>query len=621
MIVSESRPRTLGWFHAGPLLYGDWGTSRLYVLGLAFFFTGSESVFFLLAIGLLMALVSWAYTRICGLFPDGGGVYSAARPIHPVLSVIGATLLLCGYLITAAISVVEAMHYVGVPDGTWLVVISLITLGLIGIVNWFGARSAGTLALIIAFAALVLSAIIGVMCLRYIPQGLSHVSLSPASGAWPRWRDFTQIVLALAGIEAVANMTGLMRKPVIGTARKTIWPVLAEVVVLNLLFGLVLTGMAARMTELQDVVSPLREADVATLAPEAARRVEEIKNTAMVVIAETAASDTFGAHIGMIVGRISGVVFALLLLSATNTAVMAMVSVQFAMAQDRELPRPLARLNYSGVPWISLIVACVMSAGVILVERRPERLAELYVLGVCGAITVTVVSSALNKELDLKPLHRMGFRVLALLMLAITVTIIATTYRATIFAGGIVAAVLLSRGAIAHRRRTHPAPLETPAAGWLAEVSREPEIDASKPRIMLAARGRYQSEFAIDLARRRGATLFAMYVRTLRIMDVIPGRVPRIEEDPIAQEVLGTTAVLAREAGVPFVPIYLTSANIAEEILDYTVTFGCDTLIMGKTKRSLFARKLEGDVVTRVAESLPDEVALITRSAETPHKA
>ena len=124
MLVSQSRPRNLKWFHAGPLLYGDWGTSRLYVLGLAFFFTGQASVLYLVAIGLLMVAVAWAYTIICRSFPDGGGVYAAARQLNPTLSVVGATLLLCGYLITAGISVVEALHYFGAPDGPWIVWLS-----------------------------------------------------------------------------------------------------------------------------------------------------------------------------------------------------------------------------------------------------------------------------------------------------------------------------------------------------------------------------------------------------------------------------------------------------------------------------------------------------------------
>ena len=36
MLSVGERPRVLKWFHAGPMLFGDWGTSRLYVLGLAF---------------------------------------------------------------------------------------------------------------------------------------------------------------------------------------------------------------------------------------------------------------------------------------------------------------------------------------------------------------------------------------------------------------------------------------------------------------------------------------------------------------------------------------------------------------------------------------------------------
>ena len=68
-----------------------------------------------------------------------------------------------------------------------------------------------------------------------------------------------------------------------------------------------------------------------------------------------------------------------------------------------------------------------------------------------------------------------------------------------------------------------------------------------------------------------------------------------------------------------FVPIYITSQDIADEILDHTVTYGCDTLIMGKSRRSLFSRKFEGDVVMDVSSNLPDGITLITRAAHTPH--
>ena len=42
-LLSAERPRKVGWKQAAGLLFGDWGTSRLYVLGLAFFFARGDS--------------------------------------------------------------------------------------------------------------------------------------------------------------------------------------------------------------------------------------------------------------------------------------------------------------------------------------------------------------------------------------------------------------------------------------------------------------------------------------------------------------------------------------------------------------------------------------------------
>ncbi|MEM8757214.1 MAG: amino acid transporter, partial [Planctomycetota bacterium] len=166
MLVTDSRPRTLKWTLAGPLLYGDWGTSRLYVLGLAFLATAHASVIYLAAIGVLMLAVSWAYTIVCRNFPDGGGVYTAARQLSPTLSVVGATLLLSGYIMTAAISVVEAFHYFGVPHGLTLP-LSVVTIVLVGGINWFGAKSAGRFALVIATAALAVSMVMAVLAIPF----------------------------------------------------------------------------------------------------------------------------------------------------------------------------------------------------------------------------------------------------------------------------------------------------------------------------------------------------------------------------------------------------------------------------------------------------------------------
>ncbi len=664
MLVTDSRPRNLRWIHAGPLLYGDWGTSRLYVLGLAFLYTAHASVVYLAAIGLLMLAVSWAYTIICRCFPDGGGVYTAARQLSPTLSVVGSTLLLSGYIMTAAISVIEAFHYFHVPHHL-ILPLAVIAIILVGGVNWLGAKSAGKFALIIALVALGVSAVMAVLAIPYFLKGIETVSFSYFLETSPghAWVNFTKICLALAGVEAVANMTGLMKQPVDREAKRTIWPVAIEVVGLNMVFGLALAGLSFTIlsTSMADMEMPdeirlqnTRSAFIETLPadyehaysietgfeftqdqlhtlPESSilayqlieeheHAVKKYTNASMRIIAKETATNALGESFGNIFATIAGITFGLLLLSATNTAIMAMVSVFFAMAQDNELPKALTKLNYSGVPWVGLIVSVILPVIVILVEQDVTVLASLYVLGVTGAITVTVLSSAFNKELEIGKLSRIFMWISGLFLFSISLTIAITQPTSTMFSGTLIALALGVRTVRSSAADKTGQAIDAPTTGWLKMLKGiEISIDPDKPKIMLAARGRYQSEYAVDVAKRRDATLFAIFVRPIRVLDLRPGQAPRIETDEAAQEALGTTAMLAKEAGVSFVPIFVTSQSIADEILDYTVTYGCDTLIMGKSRRSVFSRKLEGDVVSQVQESLPDGITMITRAAETPH--
>src|SRR5881398_1849111 len=112
-LLSSERPRNLGWFGAAGLLFGDWGTSRLYVLGIAFAVAGRSSFYLIAGMSVLILAVGWAYTQICRIYPDGGGVYTAAKQKSRLLGVIGALLLFADYTVTASLSAVDAFHYFG----------------------------------------------------------------------------------------------------------------------------------------------------------------------------------------------------------------------------------------------------------------------------------------------------------------------------------------------------------------------------------------------------------------------------------------------------------------------------------------------------------------------------
>src|SRR4051812_8288969 len=127
-LLTSERPRNLNWFQAGSLLFGDWGTSRLYVLGLAFLVAGRSSFWLIAAMSLLILIVGWAYSQICRLYPDGGGVYTAARQRSKLLGVVGALLLFADYTVTASLSSLDAFHYFGL-GGTHNAVVDQVDAG------------------------------------------------------------------------------------------------------------------------------------------------------------------------------------------------------------------------------------------------------------------------------------------------------------------------------------------------------------------------------------------------------------------------------------------------------------------------------------------------------------
>src|SRR5213592_896709 len=63
------RPRNLDWKRAAALLYGDWGTSKAYVIGLAFLAAAFSSLPIILAVCAVTGLVGINYIVICRHFP------------------------------------------------------------------------------------------------------------------------------------------------------------------------------------------------------------------------------------------------------------------------------------------------------------------------------------------------------------------------------------------------------------------------------------------------------------------------------------------------------------------------------------------------------------------------
>ncbi|MSS73781.1 MAG: APC family permease [Candidatus Latescibacteria bacterium] len=172
--------------------------------GIAFALAAYSSFYLILAMSVLTAIVGINYIWICKHYPDGGGVYSSVRHRNRTLAVIGALLLTADYTITASLSTLDAFHYLGLQHPEWWAIGALL---LLGAVNAYGPRHSGSLAVFLAVPAVLVVIGLSVASLPHLQA--VHVAPLPAHFK-DTWFAFVEIILALSGVEAIANMTGVM---------------------------------------------------------------------------------------------------------------------------------------------------------------------------------------------------------------------------------------------------------------------------------------------------------------------------------------------------------------------------------------------------------------------------
>jgi amino acid transporter/nucleotide-binding universal stress UspA family protein len=594
------RPRNVDWKRAAALLYGDWGTSKAYVIGLAFLAARFSSLPIILAVCALTAVVGYNYIIICKHYPDGGGVYSAARSQSRLMAAIGALLLVANFTVTAAMSGWNAMNYFGVPDKF----VPLATIGLIigvGLINFFGPKHSGSLAILLAVPMVVV--VFSIVALS--APHLSFAGLQPSDLTFEgKWVAFTGVILALSGVEAVANLTGVMKldpgsslenPSVARTARRAIAPVAIEVVI-----GTALLGWA--MLSLPDF-----------LELELSNRWEDMLR----FLAEQYGGLAFGTTFGKYFGAFVGIVVGLLLLSAVNTAVAASIGLVYMMARDGEMPRAFARLNPHGVPRWPLFLSILLPILVVSVSSDLESLAGLYAIGVVGAIAVNLGACTLNQEIQISRWERVVMGATFLVLMAVELTVAWTKQNALFFAVCVLGIGLALRGWSQRKAGLRTVTVhEDVAAAVVPKAPADFRLNLEPGQsILVAARGvNPVLRFALEEARLRQASLYVLYIKELAV--ALPGVVatidrPRWQDDKVATEIMGRMLAWGKEHGVPVVPVYVVSENPAATILDLAATFGVDILILGTPHRGAVVRLLKGNLVTEVAHNLPENIQLL----------
>jgi amino acid transporter/nucleotide-binding universal stress UspA family protein len=605
-MLSSRRPRNVNWFQAGALLFGDWGTSRLYVLGLAFLVAGRSSFWLVGAMSLLILVVGWAYTHICRLYPDGGGVYTAGRRRARILGVIGALLLFADYTITASLSAVEAFHYFGlggheqhaaqvyqepgeyirIPEkdaetspresfwqwnspGLW----AIISIVVVGAFNLMGPKHTAGFALFAAVGMIVITLMIVLFALPQIHWSqVQWGRFFKGHEPLDLWKGFVYIVLALSGVEAIANLTGVMKKPVFQTARKSIYLVAAEVALFNLVLAVVMISLA-----------PAREAH---------------KEDMLAFMA--------GQYVGAWGEWPVRIIGGLLLLSATNTAVNGLMSITYVMSRDGELPGFFQKLNGFGAPWIGAIVAAAVPASVLLFYHDLETLASLYAIGVVGAVSLNCMLAASHPRL------RRWWRKGAVLGLGAFLALVWVTLAVTKIPALIFVAIVLAVG-LALRQITRWAQGRRPKVSLLrrAIVEQLPPAALAKPKILLATAGSDQmADEALKVAKAENAALVVAFVRPVALSYKVEAdqNTLSLDSDPAAQALFTAFLERGHRYGVPIIPSYDVGSNSAELIAETAAINGCERVLIGSSRRGALHQIIKGSFQRKLEGLLPPEI-------------
>ena len=626
LIVTETggvhRPRNVDWKRAAALLYGDWGTSKAYVIGLAFLAAGFSSLPIILAVCVLTGLVGINYAVICRYFPDGGGVYSAARSQGRLLAVVGALLLIADLTVTAALSGWSGLTYViaGTEDIFWLKFlkdhIAFATIGVLlvlGFINWFGPKHSGSLAVALALPTVIVVVALIAVSIPYLTTHFlepRHESLSML------WVQFVGVILALSGVEAIANLTGVMkldpgstpeRPSVARESLKAITPVAIEVVCATAVLGWAMLSLPA---VLERTLGLSTKSEVAAIL---LKRHEDMLR----FMGEQFAAASFGVWIGQAFGWVVGIVFLLLLLSAANTAIVAMIGLLYLTARDGEMPPHFKRLNRHGVPLYPLLIAVGLPVIVLMTATNFQSLAGLYAIGVVGAITVNLGSCTFNRAIGFTWYDRVLFGITFTILFCVEITLARTKPDALFFVVCVLGIGLALRAWTQKRAGFTTLTVTHQVAAMVSPnlaATMQPRMEEGQ-KIMVAARGITPVlSFALDEAQLRKATLCVLYVKEIAVYyaggPTVRGRA-RWQDDPEAQAIMSLMLKLGAERDICVLPVYAVSEDAAATILDLSATMGVDFLMIGATQRHALANLLRGSVATNVAQQLPDSIQLV----------
>ena len=598
----------LTWVLAWAIVFCDIGTSVYYVPGILYEQVGVEAPLFVAMVTLGFIPLAFKYIEISWRNPEGGGVVTVAgKAFSPRWGAFGGVLITSSYFLTSSISTTSAFYYVGslVPIfEDHVVAFSCLGIALLAGLNVIGIRESATVSLWMAVAALGVdiwvigtaiwkigfAEVIELIRRASTVEGLTtQRALIGFSGAW----------LAFSGLESIAQLSPTMELPLQKSIRKTMYAVIASVLVTAPFLTLFSIG----------ILDP-----------------------------SSVASERFISELGAVVGGTSTklavvATAASLLLFAANTAIIGGYHVFIALAQQGFLPRLILVRNHAyGTPHVAIAITTVVPIAVVMFSGgNMVLLGEMYAFGLLGAFALSSVGlDVIRWRLRRRgPGFYVGVLTSVMLLVAWVVNLFAKPL-ATLF-GGIVAIVgmgiaigmregmlteaFYGLGFVGRAARRLVAEAEREAEEGPVEIVSLAQANELRPlypsHTLLAVRGKASSLVREACRRVKGSderVLYCVYVEEVPGL-FLSNEAPKPNLEGVAA--LHHAFEEARKLDVELIPIWMVSHNAAEAIARAVDTLDVDGVIVGVSRRNALYRLLRGQVVKGLARRLPKNCHLI----------
>jgi len=363
-------------FSAG---YGNVGSSIYYALGVtAAFALGLTPLAFLIA-GVIFICTAATYAEATVMYPEAGGSSSFARhAFNETVSFVAAWGQMLNYTITVAISAYFVPHYLAVfwpalGHAPGDIIGGAVLIAFLAWLNIRGGQESAKLNTILAVADLATQIIlVGIgMFLVLSPEVLiDNIHL----GVAPSWSDFALGIavgmIAYTGIETISNMSEEARD-VARSVPQGVGLVVVAVMALYLLIPIVaLSAMPVELNSAGEYVTELGT----TYADDPILGIVE----------------NLGLSHGLtdILRIYVGVLAAVILIIATNAALIGVSRLSYSMGQYRQLPEVIRQIHPKfRTPYIAIGLFAVLAI-LTLIPGQADFLATLYSFGAMLSFTI-----------------------------------------------------------------------------------------------------------------------------------------------------------------------------------------------------------------------------------------